>query len=162
MAIALTPFKALCGFRPLSSIATYLKSTPEFAALISPTALSHFESLPLSHSSTSGIPTPAEKAALKDVWASLMTADAERVKLQSTKLVDRYRSNLSVLTAEEDELRELVLTLNRDFPGDVGMFCPFMLNFVNLGPGEAIFLGAGEPHAYVSGCKHIVPTPRLP
>jgi hypothetical protein len=31
------------------------------------------------------------------------------------------------------------------------VFCAFLLNYVSLQPGEAIFLGAGEPHAYVSG-----------
>ena len=31
------------------------------------------------------------------------------------------------------------------------MFSPFMLNFRRLNPGEAIFLAANEPHAYVSG-----------
>ncbi|KAF9241651.1 RmlC-like cupin domain-containing protein [Melanogaster broomeanus] len=34
---------------------------------------------------------------------------------------------------------------------NVGVFCAFMLNYVKLKPGQAIFLGAGEPHAYVSG-----------
>ncbi|KNZ74978.1 Mannose-6-phosphate isomerase, partial [Termitomyces sp. J132] len=34
MALALTSFRALCGFRPLSSIASSLKHTSEFAALI--------------------------------------------------------------------------------------------------------------------------------
>jgi len=43
------------------------------------------------------------------------------------------------------------LKLNAQFPGDIGVFCPFMLNYVKLAPGEAMFLGAGEPHAYVSG-----------
>jgi len=52
---------------------------------------------------------------------------------------------------EEDEVRELVLRLNAQFPNDIGIFCAFLLNYVKLSPGEAIFLGAGEPHAYISG-----------
>ena len=57
--------------------------------------------------------------------------------------------------AEKDEsgVKDLVLRLNSQFPGDIGVFCAFMLNYVTLNPGEAIFLGAGEPHAYVSGGK---------
>jgi len=43
------------------------------------------------------------------------------------------------------------LRLCRDFPGDVGVFSPYLLNVVTLAPGEAIFLAANEPHAYLSG-----------
>jgi len=48
-------------------------------------------------------------------------------------------------------LADLVIRLHDQFPGDIGVFCPFVLNYVELEKGEAIFLGAGEPHAYVSG-----------
>jgi mannose-6-phosphate isomerase len=33
----------------------------------------------------------------------------------------------------------------------VGIFCPFLLNAVVLEVGDAIFLPANEPHAYLSG-----------
>ena len=36
------------------------------------------------------------------------------------------------------------------YPGDVGLFAPYLLNYVELGVGEAIFLAANEPHAYLS------------
>ncbi|KXN90327.1 Mannose-6-phosphate isomerase [Leucoagaricus sp. SymC.cos] len=52
---------------------------------------------------------------------------------------------------ESQELVDLVLRLNSQFPGDIGVFCPFLLNYITLQPGEAIFLGAGEPHAYIYG-----------
>jgi mannose-6-phosphate isomerase class I len=29
-----------------------------------------------------------------------------------------------------------------------------MLNSVHLNPGDAIYLGAGEPHAYISGGQY--------
>lgn len=38
-----------------------------------------------------------------------------------------------------------------DFPGDVGAVLALMLNHVRLAPGEAIFLGAGNVHAYLRG-----------
>lgn len=46
---------------------------------------------------------------------------------------------------------DLVLKLNNDFPGDVGIFCIYWLNYIVLKPGEAIYLAANEPHAYLSG-----------
>ena len=47
--------------------------------------------------------------------------------------------------------RSLLLRLNGQFPGDVGCFCIFFLNFVTLKPGEALYLAPNEPHAYLSG-----------
>jgi mannose-6-phosphate isomerase len=43
------------------------------------------------------------------------------------------------------------VTLMDQFPGDRGAFCPFLLKCLALQPGEAFFMGAGQPHAYVSG-----------
>jgi len=145
MALALTPFTGLCGFLPLDQIATHMLETPEFAALI-PNAISqHF----LSISSSSGASDPYRKAALKDVFSALMTADEITVKDELSKLTRRFMKE--DLNNSERDIKDLVLRLDNQFPGDIGVFCSFMLNYVRLNPGEAIFLGAGEPHAYVSG-----------
>jgi mannose-6-phosphate isomerase len=37
------------------------------------------------------------------------------------------------------------------FPNDVGCFCIYFLNYIQLLPGQAIYLGANEPHAYIHG-----------
>ena len=37
------------------------------------------------------------------------------------------------------------------YPGDVGCFCIYFLNVVNLEVGDAMFLGPNEPHAYLAG-----------
>jgi len=145
LALALTPFRALCGFQPLPDIAQNLSSTPELAALIPPAITEAFISI----SSTSSPTGPEAKAALKNVFAALMTAEEVEFKKQLDLLVQRYQKSSS--THSEGSIEELVLRLNSQFPGDIGVFCAFMLNHVALQPGEAIFLGAGEPHAYVSG-----------
>jgi mannose-6-phosphate isomerase len=44
-----------------------------------------------------------------------------------------------------------MLQLNKDFPNDRGIFCPLLLNTLSLNPGEGFFMGANEPHAYISG-----------
>ena len=51
------------------------------------------------------------------------------------------------LTAKE----ALVLQLEKQYPDDVGVIAAFFLNYVKLTPGEALHLGANEPHAYISG-----------
>jgi mannose-6-phosphate isomerase len=45
----------------------------------------------------------------------------------------------------------LFLRIYDQFPGDVGTLAVFFLNYVKLQPGEAIYLAANEPHAYLSG-----------
>ena len=81
-----------------------------------------------------------------------MTAPPDSVKSALTALMDRYGSSVGPSKVEKESgLVELAVTLNEQFPGDVGVFCIYLLNVVDLEPGEAIFLGAGEPHAYVSG-----------
>jgi mannose-6-phosphate isomerase len=143
MALALTPFRALCGFLPLSKIDTYLRSTPEFAALIPEPISTHFSSFSLAPSSN------ASKDALRSLFSALMTTDPLIIQKQLQGLVSRYQGG--GVTEDEKGIADLVLLLNDQFPGDIGVFCAFMLNYVHLQPGEAIFLAAGEPHAYVSG-----------
>ena len=46
---------------------------------------------------------------------------------------------------------ELLLRLNSQFPGDVGCFCTYFLNHMRLQPGQAMFLEANLPHAYLDG-----------
>ncbi|KIM42639.1 hypothetical protein M413DRAFT_444327 [Hebeloma cylindrosporum] len=146
LAIAITPFRALCGFRPLPEIAAYLNSTPEFRALIPPTITDKFIALSQSSNPTG----PEEKSALKDLFASLMTANENTYKEQLGALIARYQSG-STNRGEDDDVVQLILRLDSQFPGDIGIFCAFMLNYVHMNPGDAIFLGAGEPHAYISG-----------
>ncbi|KAF8631316.1 hypothetical protein AX15_002461 [Amanita polypyramis BW_CC] len=151
--VALSPFLALCGFRPLPEIAASLKATPEMAALIPPVILQRFINLSAT-SQTISADLPGSgieaKNALKDVFSAIMTAEESKIKTQLEKLVIRYEKGDDLSDVSQD-LVDLVLRLNSQFPGDVGVFCAFVLNYVRLNPGEAIFLGAGEPHAYVEG-----------
>jgi mannose-6-phosphate isomerase len=146
MAIALTPFTALCGFRPLHEIGAYLSHVPEFAALIPRAIFLSFQSIcntPPAEAPTTG--------PLRDLFAAVMTAPLDVVRAQLRILVGRYKAGGHV--PEEADVRDLVVELDRQFPDDIGVFCVYLLNVVKLQPGGAIFLGAGEPHAYVAGGK---------
>ena len=96
-----------------------------------------------------------EKAALKNVFAAVMTAEESVFKTQLDILVQRYQNG--TVAEVEKEVKDLVLTVNDQFPGDIGTFCAFMLNYVKMKPGDAIFLAAGEPHAYISGGRYSSP-----
>lgn len=41
--------------------------------------------------------------------------------------------------------------IGHSFPGDAGVIAALLLNLFRLQPGEALFLAAGVPHAYLSG-----------
>jgi len=140
MAIALTPFSALCGFLPIDHIVSYLEEVPEFAGLI-PVAIRRAFITSASSPETGGL--------LRELFTSLMTAEESRFAPALETLVERYRAGR--VNERETRLVDLVIRLHDQFPGDIGVFCPFVLNYVELEKGEAIFLGAGEPHAYVSG-----------
>ncbi|KZT64727.1 mannose-6-phosphate isomerase [Daedalea quercina L-15889] len=145
MALALTPFTAMCGFLPLNEIATYLSATPEFATLVPATIATKF----IVAASSADPSSPEAKTALKDLFAALMTAEEAIYKSRLADLVSRYEAGGAC--EQEAGVKDLVLRLNSQFPGDIGVFCAFVLNYVKMQPGEAIFLAAGEPHAYVSG-----------
>ena len=51
----------------------------------------------------------------------------------------------------KDAFSQLILRIAGQYPGDVGVFCLLLLNYIVLKPGQAIFLAANEPHAYLSG-----------
>jgi len=145
MAVALTDFSGFCGFRPPTQIAAFLDTVPEFSAVVGESVAESFKT---KFSSSSSASEDDKKAGLKDLFSALMRAEDELVKAQVEKLVARVAQDGANLDKEE---RELVQTLDGDFPGDVGVFCTFVLNIVRLKPGEAVFLKANEPHAYLDG-----------
>ena len=49
------------------------------------------------------------------------------------------------------EKEQVILSLERQYPEDVGVLAALLFNYVKLSPGEAIYIGANEPHAYLSG-----------
>ena len=54
---------------------------------------------------------------------------------------------------------QLVLSLERQYQDDVGVLAALFFNYVKLSPGEALYIGANEPHAYLSGeCIEIMAT----
>lgn len=173
MALALTPFEAMCGFRPLPDIVAGIEACPELRDLVGDGPLAALASLcesagvaaapstatpPAAASAAAaaaGSPTgseanpPAAKAALREAFASFManSEDEAGVREAADALVARLKDE----SAEGSANRELVLRLAEKYPGDIGLFAPFWLNVLTLEPGSAIFLGAGEPHAYLSG-----------
>ncbi|KAI9263187.1 phosphomannose isomerase type I [Phascolomyces articulosus] len=143
MAIALTPFEALRGFRPLEEIEEHIQRYPELNELIGDDVAQTFTSTIQEQQDD----IEKNKAALKSVFSALMHSPQEQVTKQLSKLTDRLENK-----DKEDPMAELVLRLNQQYPGgDIGVFAVLLLNYVTMEPGQAMFLGANEPHAYLSG-----------
>ncbi|KAG0212986.1 Mannose-6-phosphate isomerase [Mortierella sp. GBA30] len=150
MALALTEFEALCGFRPLNEISTALDQWPELHSLVGDQAVKDFQEAVRRSQEMEGIKGIKEgRQGLKALYKALMTAEASKVKRELDGLIGRLSD--SGRNFEGQSTEEVVLRIHSQFPGDVGVFCYFFLNYVVLQPGQAIFLAANEPHAYLSG-----------
>ncbi|KAJ2816098.1 Mannose-6-phosphate isomerase [Coemansia sp. 'formosensis'] len=141
MSIALTDFVAMSGFRPLDEIAAFIGEYPEFAALVK-------ESAEAFVSAAKHGDDAEKRAQLKALFAELMNARVEDVQAQLDVLLARVAAGTDALDISADAL---VHKLNAEYPGDVGVFCVFMLNVLKLVPGDAFFMGPNDPHAYIFG-----------
>lgn len=145
MAVAITDFSGFCGFLPVEKIAQYLSFVQEFDTVVGKHISEAFRFVV-----TEKEPTyESIQACLKDVFARVMNCPEEVVKKELATLVARYEAG-----GEKDvekDVKDLVLELNKQYPGDVGVFCVFLLNTVTLEAGQAMFLGANDPHAYIYG-----------
>jgi len=133
MALAITEMEALCQFRDPAEISEFLASEPEFASMCGEAEVAAFEA-------------DKSSSTLKGLFECFMNKDEATVKANLDTLLERYKS-----VDDKTDTQALVVRLNEQFPGDIGCFCPFLLNYVKLQPGEAVFLAANEPHAYLSG-----------
>ncbi|XP_016066021.1 PREDICTED: mannose-6-phosphate isomerase isoform X3 [Miniopterus natalensis] len=143
IAIALTSFQGLCGFRPVEEIVTFLTKVPEFQFLIGDNATTQLKQS-VSHDSQ------AVASALQSCFSHLMKSEKKVVVEQLNLLVKRISQQVAAENME-DICGELLLQLHQQYPGDVGCFAIYFLNLLTLKPGEAMFLEANVPHAYLKG-----------
>lgn len=130
---ALTPFAALVGFRAPADTVRLLRAlaVPEIAA--------HVELL-------AAQPDAAGLRALFTTWITLPQGMLD-------ELVPAVATGAVGLAGHgewQDEART-VLELVERYPGDAGVLAALLLNRVTLAPGEALYLPAGNLHAYLSG-----------
>jgi len=145
MACAITEFEALCGFLPLADIIKYIDEVPELKLLIN-------ESDPcaIAAASRDDMNEFETRIALKGLFSALMKSSDVSVQSQVAALSLRLKSATRIPDT-------LALRLADQYPGDVGVFCAYMMSYRKLQPGQAVFLGANEPHAYLSGdCAEIM------
>lgn len=160
MAIAITPFEGLCGFRPLDEIAHFLTHVPALRQLVGEDVAKEFVDA-IKRQSTQeveSIEVMAEnKRVLQKAFAAIMSSSADAISAATEKLVSASSTEGSsfagngVASTSGSTLSELVTRLHGEFGPDYGLFVLFFLNYITLQPGEALFLRADDIHAYLSG-----------
>ena len=144
MAVALEDnFQAMSGFRPIADIASNLLEYPELADVVGVAAKE--EVIFAIERGFSENPKPI----LQKLFHSYMTASEELVQSNLETLTKRLSAKKE--ESKTTELDELILKLADQFPGDSGIFAPIIFNYMKLKKGEAFFIGANEPHAYIQG-----------
>lgn len=165
MAIAVTAFDGFCGFRPLAEIVSFLESTPQLRTLLGEASNAFISAISSSTSATDKSVVSSNKQALKNLFEALMTQPADRVESLAKQLVECAKSSPAQFAGREHggkKFADLIIRLDEQFPGDIGLFCAFFLNYVELQPGEAMFLQANDPHAYLSGGTFTPPPLQFP
>lgn len=130
---ALTFYKAMNGFRPIAEIialfneANISSLSQELAQLkLQPNS----DSLKCFFSAIMSLEGATKQFALEELYAAI-----ER----------------PAKTAMSREAFQYVADFKQHYKDDIGLFSPLLLNTVELAPGEAMFLHAETPHAYVQG-----------
>jgi mannose-6-phosphate isomerase len=81
---------------------------------------------------------------LSQLFASLLNMKGEE-KTHALRILQ------VALDSEHGEPWQTIRLIARFYPDDSGLFSPLLLNVVKLNPGEAMFLFAETPHAYLQG-----------
>lgn len=126
LVFALTHFRAMNAFRDLSEIAELLEPVKD------------------AHLSVESFIKSPDTDHLKIVFADLLN-------LQGQQKTDALSVLKTALQLQKGIAWETISDLLEDYPDDVGLFMPLLLNVIELQPGEAMFLHAETPHAYFKG-----------
>ena len=126
LVFALTPFLAMNAFREFNDIVSLLQ--PVSGAH---TSIAHFLQEP-----------NAER--LSQLFASLLNMQGE----EKSRALGVLKT---ALNSQQGEPWETIRFIAQFYPDDSGLFSPLLLNVVKLNPGDAMFLFAETPHAYLQG-----------
>jgi mannose-6-phosphate isomerase len=129
--LALTTFEALCGFRPVEESLHCLAKLQ--VPVLKPTIAA------------------LARGGLRAAIPQLLALSGKR----RTELVEAVAEAASRFVAAHDpefiNTYRWAASLAQTYPGDPGVVISLMCNHLKLAPGEAVFLPAGNLHAYLCG-----------
>lgn len=136
LVVALSEFCALAGFRPV-------KQTRQLLALIGTPEIQPYADL---------LGSGDDAADIRGLFTTWVTLPQEVMAQLLSSVVARCGELLD--TALDDWMvpsLQAVVTLAEQYPGDSGVLCSLLLNCITLRPGQALYLDAGQLHAYLGG-----------
>ncbi|ABL04931.1 mannose-6-phosphate isomerase, class I [Mycobacterium ulcerans] len=133
--VALQPFEALAGFRQAAR-------TRELLQALAVSDLDPFIDLLFDQSDADG---------LRALFTTWITAPQPDIDVLVPAVLDGAIQYVSSGATEFVAEAKTVLELGERYPGDAGVLAALLLNRISLAPGEAIFLPAGNLHAYLRG-----------
>lgn len=133
--VALEPFDALAGFRPVAR-------TVEFLNALAVSDLDPFVHL------LAGQPDANGLRALFTTW---ITAPQPDLDVLVPAVLDGAINYLRSDATEFDAEAKAVLELGERYPGDAGVLAALLLNLLHLEPGQALYMPAGNLHSYLRG-----------
>ncbi|GAA1807980.1 mannose-6-phosphate isomerase, class I [Nesterenkonia flava] len=147
--VAITEFSALCGFRP------HAQAHADLTALRGP-LVPHPRALDFLDQLLQHIREEDYAAALDWTLTTAAEDAATAARLLAEHLAGEADQEPETVTTTgiavvSGTLPDTLARITEFFPGDPGLFVALMLNRVDLAPGEALFLPAGNLHAYLAG-----------
>jgi mannose-6-phosphate isomerase len=129
--IALTPFEGLCGFRPVEETLRFLDDLD----------------VPLLRFAEKLLQDLPTAVGLRSVIEKLFALSIE----ERSELISQIVANATIYRGSQGALSDWIPSLAKMYPNDIGVALTLFLNHVTLVPGQALFLKAGNLHAYLSG-----------
>lgn len=133
--VALQSFEALAGFRQSSRTAELL------------TALAVSDLDPFIHL----LSDQSDADGLRALFTTWITAPQTDIDMLVPAVLEGAIAYVSSGATEFLAEVKTVMELGERYPGDAGVLASLLLNRISLTPGEAIFLPAGNLHAYLRG-----------
>ncbi|MET0422276.1 MAG: mannose-6-phosphate isomerase, class I [Actinoplanes sp.] len=157
MLVALTEFEALCGFRDPAVSANELEALqiPALAPVVSALRDGHLRTavellLTWPEADRTALTDAVVAAARSDGRTAAAGADAALAAAGADPTF-AFAGIGAALAADSAESFALAADLADRYPGDPGVLVALLLNHVRLQPGEAIWMPAGNLHAYIRG-----------
>lgn len=128
---AITPVEALCGFRPVEESLHCLAKLqlPELKPTIASLA----------------------RGGLRAAIPQLIALSARRRQSLVTAVAEKARGFVDAADPEFINTYRWAARLAESYPSDPGVVISLMCNHLKIAPGEAVFLPAGNLHAYLCG-----------
>lgn len=133
IAVGIKGMEAFCQFRSAADIKQDLKRLTSLAEFFADFLMAESDALP-------------NAEWLQNIYSYLFRLPQTQVEHLVEQLVHELRQLENIKYNDR-----WFLNLLEQYPGDRGTLNAYFLNIINLQPGEAVFLAAGEPHAYLKG-----------